>query len=117
MHGAELAGGSRQSGTALIQGERFRAVLLDPWRVNALSWLGNVSVGLLAAIAWHASPWGLALVAVPLGLLYLAYRGWIAQTVEFLRVPWTSRARISIASLNRCVRPIRCWDTAAAGWA
>ena len=67
---------------ALIHGERFRDVLLGPWRVNALSWLGNVSVGLLAAIAWHASPWGLALVAVPLGLLYLAYRGWIAQTDE-----------------------------------
>ena len=50
--------------------------------MNALSWLGNVSVGLLAAIAWDASPWGLALVAVPLGLLYLAYRGWLAQTVE-----------------------------------
>ena len=50
--------------------------------MNALSWLGNVSVGLLAAIAWDASPWGLALVAMPLGLLYLAYRGWLAQTVE-----------------------------------
>ena len=67
---------------SLIEGERFREVLLGPWRVNALSWLGNVSVGLLAAIAWDASPWGLALVAVPLGLLYVAYRGWMAQTVE-----------------------------------
>ncbi len=67
---------------ALVQGERFLDVLLGPWRVNALSWAGNVSVGLLAAIAWDASPWGLALVAVPLGLLYLAYRGWLAQTVE-----------------------------------
>jgi signal transduction histidine kinase len=67
---------------SLVQGERFIDVLLEPWRVNALSWLGNVSVGLLAAIAWDASPWGLALVAVPLGLLYLAYRGWLAQTVE-----------------------------------
>ncbi len=67
---------------SLIQGEPFREILLGPWRVTALSWLGNVSVGLLAAIAWDASPWGLALVAVPLGLLYLAYRGWLAQTVE-----------------------------------
>ena len=50
--------------------------------MNALSWLGNVSVGLLAAIAWDASPWGLALVGIPLGLLYVAYRGWMAQTVE-----------------------------------
>ncbi len=67
---------------SLIQGERCRDVLLGPWRITALSWLGNVSVGLLAAIAWDASPWGLALVAVPLGLLYVAYRGWMAQTVE-----------------------------------
>ena len=67
---------------SLVQGERFRDVLLGPWRINALSWLGNVSVGLLAAIAWDASPWGLALVAIPLGLLYVAYRGWMAQTVE-----------------------------------
>ncbi len=67
---------------SLIEGERFRGVLLGPWRINALSWLGNVSVGLLAAIAWDASPLGLVLVAIPLGLLYVAYRGWMAQTVE-----------------------------------
>jgi signal transduction histidine kinase len=67
---------------SLIHGERFRDVLLEPWRINALSWVGNVSVGLLAAVAWHASPWGLALVAAPLGLLYVAYRGWLAETVE-----------------------------------
>jgi signal transduction histidine kinase len=47
-----------------------------------LSWVGNVSTGLLAAIAWSASPWGLLLVAVPIALLYLAYRAWLAQTVE-----------------------------------
>ena len=50
--------------------------------MSSLQWLGNVSLGLLAAIAWHASPWGLVLVAVPLGLLYLAYREWLAQIVE-----------------------------------
>lgn len=67
---------------SLIHDERFTDVLLRPWRVNTLSWLGNVSVGLLGAVAWHASPWGLGLVAIPVGLLYLAYRGWLAQTVE-----------------------------------
>jgi signal transduction histidine kinase len=60
----------------------FGEVLLAPWRVTVLSWLGNVSAGLLAAIAWTASPWGLVLVAVPVALLYIAYRGWLAQTVE-----------------------------------
>lgn len=67
---------------ALAQQEPFRDVLLGPWRMTTLAWFGNVSVGLLAAIAWDASPWGLALVAIPAGLLYLAYRGWLAQTVE-----------------------------------
>src|SRR6185436_19017626 len=67
---------------ALLEHEPFTAVLLGPWRVTALSWLGNVSAGLLAAIVWEASPVGLVLVAVPLGLLYAAYRGWLAQTVE-----------------------------------
>ena len=50
--------------------------------MTVLSWVGNVSAGLLAAIAWDASPWGLLLVAVPIALLYLAYRAWLAQTVE-----------------------------------
>jgi signal transduction histidine kinase len=67
---------------ALLEHEPFTAVLLRPWRVTVLSWLGNVSAGLLAAIVWEASPAGLVLVAVPLGLLYAAYRGWLAQTVE-----------------------------------
>jgi signal transduction histidine kinase len=67
---------------ALVNDEPFLEVLLEPWRVTVLSWLGNVSAGLLAAIAWDASPWGLVLVAVPIALLYLAYRAWLAQTVE-----------------------------------
>jgi len=67
---------------ALVQDEPFLEVLLDPWRVTVLSWLGNVSAGLLAAIVWDVSPWGLVLVAVPVALLHLAYRAWLAQTVE-----------------------------------
>jgi signal transduction histidine kinase len=67
---------------ALLEHESLPKVLLGPWRVTALSWLGNVSAGLLAAIVWTASPVGLVLVAVPLALLYAASRGWLAQTVE-----------------------------------
>jgi signal transduction histidine kinase len=67
---------------ALVQGEPFQRVLLAPWRVNVLHWLGNVSVGLLAAIVWQASPVGVLLLAVPMGLLYLAYRGWLESIVE-----------------------------------
>ena len=67
---------------ALVQGEPFRRVLLAPWRVNVMHWLGNVSVGLLAAIVWQVSPAGVILLAIPIGLLYLAYRGWLESTLE-----------------------------------
>jgi signal transduction histidine kinase len=67
---------------ALVQGEPFRGVLFGSLRVTTLQWLGNISIGLLAALAWHVNPAGLVLVAVPLGLVYLAYREWIAGLVE-----------------------------------
>ncbi len=91
-------------------------MLLGPWRINALSWLGNVSVGLLAAIAWDASPWGLALVAVPLGLLFVAYRGWMAQTVENeLMEDIAQRGRRDHA--RRQPRPRACrWARPHRGW-
>jgi len=41
-----------------------------------------VAIGLLAALAWDVNPAGLVLVAVPLGLVYLAYREWVAGLVE-----------------------------------
>ena len=67
---------------ALVQRRAFRAVLLGSLRVSVLQWLGNVAIGLLAALAWHVNPAGLVLVAVPLGLVYLAYREWVAGLVE-----------------------------------
>lgn len=67
---------------ALAQGEPFRRVLLGPWRVNVLHWLGNVTVGLLAAIVWRESHVGVLLLGIPLALLYLAYRGWLTSVVE-----------------------------------
>jgi signal transduction histidine kinase len=67
---------------ALVQGRPFRGVFFGSLRVSALQWLGNLSIGLLAALAWDVNPAGLALVAVPLGLVYLAYREWVAGLVE-----------------------------------
>jgi signal transduction histidine kinase len=67
---------------ALVQHQSFRAILLGSFRVSALQWVGNVAIGLLAALAWHVNPIGLVLVAVPLGLVYLAYRDWVAGLVE-----------------------------------
>jgi signal transduction histidine kinase len=67
---------------ALAQRTAFRGVLFGSLRVTALQWLGNLSIGLLAALAWHVDPFGIVLVAVPLGLVYLAYREWVAGLVE-----------------------------------
>jgi len=67
---------------ALVQRAPFREILLGSLRVSTLQWGGNVAIGLLAALAWHVNPAGLVLVAVPLGLVYLAYREWVAGLVE-----------------------------------
>jgi signal transduction histidine kinase len=67
---------------ALVQRAPFQAMLLGSLRVSVLQWGGNVAIGLLAALAWHVNPVGIVLVAVPLGLVYLAYREWVAGLVE-----------------------------------
>jgi signal transduction histidine kinase len=67
---------------ALVQRGSFREILLGSLRVSALQWIGNLAIGLLAALAWYVNPAALLLVAVPLGLVYLAYRDWVAGLVE-----------------------------------
>jgi signal transduction histidine kinase len=67
---------------ALATREPFRGVFMGSLRVALLQWVGNVAIGLLAALTWHAHPAGLLLVAVPLALVYLAYREWVAGLVE-----------------------------------
>jgi signal transduction histidine kinase len=67
---------------ALVQRQPFRGVLFGSLRVTALQWVGNLAIGLLAAMAWYVNPAALVLVAVPLGLVCLAYREWVAGLVE-----------------------------------
>ena len=67
---------------ALVGASRSATMLFGSLRVSSLQWLGNLAIGLLAALAWHVNPAGLVLVAVPLGLVYLAYREWVAGLVE-----------------------------------
>jgi signal transduction histidine kinase len=67
---------------ALASREPFRKVFMGSLRVALLQWSGNVAIGLLAALAWSVNPVGLLLVAVPLALVYLAYREWVAGLVE-----------------------------------
>jgi signal transduction histidine kinase len=67
---------------ALVQRRSFRGLLFGSLRVSVLQWGGNVAIGLLAALAIDVHPAGLVLVAVPIGLVYLAYREWVAGLVE-----------------------------------
>lgn len=67
---------------ALVGRQSFRTILFGSLRVSSLQWVGNLSIGLLAALAWAVNPAALVLVAVPLGLVYLAYREWVAGLVE-----------------------------------
>ena len=57
-------------------------VLLPSLRISVLQWAGAIAVGLLAALAWDASPVGLVLVVPPLVLVWLAHREFIAGLVE-----------------------------------
>jgi signal transduction histidine kinase len=67
---------------ALVTERPFRGVALGSLKVSLLMWAGNVAIGLLAALAWYEHPVGIVLVAIPLGLLYLADREWVAGLVE-----------------------------------
>jgi signal transduction histidine kinase len=67
---------------AMAQRQPMRSILLPSLPAEMLQWLGAVSVGLLAALAWHAHPIGLVLVAPPLLLVYLAHRAFMAGLAE-----------------------------------
>jgi PAS domain S-box-containing protein len=63
------------SSVVALSGERrFRDILLPPLRANALHYLGNMTLGILGAVAWTVTPFGLILVVFPLIGFYLAYR-------------------------------------------
>jgi signal transduction histidine kinase len=67
---------------AILQRKPFSRVLLASWRLTLIQWVGNVSVGLLAAVLWQVSPFGVVLLALPCVLLSLAYRHWVRSTIE-----------------------------------
>jgi signal transduction histidine kinase len=65
---------------ALAERRRLDDVLL--LSTGLLQWAGSVSAGILGALVWSDEPLGLPLMLVPLGLTYLAYRGWLRTVQE-----------------------------------
>ena len=62
---------------ALVEGDRFRKVVLPTLPLTVTHTAGNVAVGLLTVVVWDAEPVAIALLVLPFGLVYLAYRGWL----------------------------------------
>ena len=62
---------------ALVEGDSFRKVVLPTLPLSVTHSAGNVAVGLLTVVVWDAEPAALPLLVLPLGLVYLAYRGWL----------------------------------------
>lgn len=67
---------------ALVTRKRIGDVLLPTLGISVLHWTGNMAVGLLGAVLWVVAPVGLALLAAPIVLSYLAYSGWLRSIRE-----------------------------------
>jgi signal transduction histidine kinase len=83
---------------AIVRGEPFRAVLFSSIGLGVLHWSGNVAIGILAAVVYTTDPGALALLAIPLALSYLAYRGWIRGIQERSRMDEMATAAAQITS-------------------
>jgi signal transduction histidine kinase len=69
-------------GAIIAAAERRRLAGVLGLSTGVLQWAGSASAGILGAIVWADEPTGLPLLIVPLGLTYLAYRGWLRTVQE-----------------------------------
>jgi PAS domain S-box-containing protein len=60
----------------------LREVVALPGGLNLLHAGGNLTIGMLAALVWHAGPLGLPLLVAPVVLSFFAYRGWLQNKRE-----------------------------------
>jgi signal transduction histidine kinase len=67
---------------SLVGRKSYRSVLLPSAGLNLLQWSANVALGILVAVVIMAEPAALPLLAVPLLLSYLTYRGWLRGVRE-----------------------------------
>jgi signal transduction histidine kinase len=64
----------------LLEGKPLRRAALVP--TAALLWLGNLAIGILAALLFEVEPRALPLLLVPTVLTRLAYKGWLDSAQE-----------------------------------
>jgi PAS domain S-box-containing protein len=67
---------------SMVEGTRFLDVFRLPLAINVLHWLGNMALGILAAISWAIQPASLILMLAPVSLAYLTYRRWVTSILE-----------------------------------
>jgi signal transduction histidine kinase len=67
---------------SLVQRKPYRSLLLPSAGLNLLQWSANITLGILVAVVIVAEPAALPLLAVPLLLSYLTYRGWLRGVRE-----------------------------------
>jgi len=76
---------------AFVQRVPIASVIQPTLPLGTLNWAGNVALGTLTAIVWKVDPLGLPLLVAPLGVAFVAYRGWL----------WSMRERERMAELAR----------------
>lgn len=62
---------------SLVEGRPLRSVVALTDGLNALHAVGNLTIGMLAALVWSTGRVGIPLLIAPLILSYLSYRGWV----------------------------------------
>jgi hypothetical protein len=72
---------------ALAARTSYGAVLLPPLPENALHFAANTALGLAALVVWHAAPGAVALLVLPLGLSFVAYRALLSRFAQPAPVP------------------------------
>lgn len=82
---------------SLVQARPLRTVLATPLRADLLHLAGSLALAVLTALVWDASPLATAFVAVLLGLLFLAYRGWLRSDRESALMEEMARTADEIA--------------------
>src|SRR5207237_10648084 len=67
---------------SLMEHETVKEVVRDSVGLDVLHFVGNIAIGVIAAVLWTLAPPGVIVAAVPMVLSYLAYSGWLRSIRE-----------------------------------